>query len=151
MKDGAAQGWRGLVYCVDELFGYVRIPHLMSWHREHADRSYRAFLACVFSMKINDTAFLRCMLHHGISDVHDMSNDNVTSSRVLSAIFISISSSFPLIATSTISDRDLPKFAHIPTKHLHSRNRVASNGPAWWLTVSWSRDRRIILVSFIIA
>jgi len=48
-----------------------------------------------------------------------------------------------------MSDRDLPKFAHIPTKHPHSRNRVASNGPAWWLTVSWSSDRRIALVSFI--
>jgi len=79
------------------------------------------------------------------------SNDDVTSSALLSIIFIFESSSFPIIASSTLSDRDLPKFAHISTKHLHGRNRVASNGPAWWLTVSWSSDRRIALILFITA
>ena len=74
---------------------------------------------------------------------------DVTSSALLSATFISISSSFPLIATSTNSDRDLPELTHIPTKHFVDYNRVTNDGPAWWLTVSWSSDRRIALVSFI--
>jgi len=78
-------------------------------------------------------------------------NDDVTSSTLLSIIFNFVSSSYPIILFSTVSDRDLPKLTHISTKSLVDYNRVTNNSPAWWLTVSWSSDRRIALVSSITA
>jgi len=79
------------------------------------------------------------------------SKDDVTSSVLLSATFIFISSSFPIISSSKISDRDLPTLTHISTELLVDYDRVANNGPAWWLTVSWSSDRRIALILLITA